>query len=143
MRRKAFLVSAICVIMTVVSSCTGTGLMLNINVTCEEFERKSPNLENEFELRKGDKIKAILCANPSTGYSWECVAVDESIMKLEKHEYLAADGGVVGATGTDIWIFRAVSEGSTEIRMEYSQPWEGGAKRANTYTMDVSVLGDR
>jgi inhibitor of cysteine peptidase len=139
MKSKILVVCMMLIGVLLFSSCMSSAIMINVEVSCDEFEIKSPNLENEFEIVKGDKIKAKLCANPSTGFSWELVTDDESVMKLESHEYLEPEGDLVGASGTDVWIFRSVKAGAADIKLEYSQPWEGGTKTERSYTMDILV----
>ena len=45
----------------------------------------------------------------------------------------------VGAAGKEVWTFEAIKKGTTKVRMEYSQPWEGGLKAEWTYTLTVTV----
>jgi inhibitor of cysteine peptidase len=140
MRSRILVVAALIVLVMSFVSCSGSALMINIDVSCDQFEQRSPDLENEFDIEVGDKIKAKLCANPTTGYSWDYVLPDESVMKFESHEYMEPDTDLVGASGTDIWIFKAVKAGEVVIKMEYSRPWENGTETERTYTMDVTVL---
>ena len=140
MRSRILVVAALIVLVMSFVSCSGSALMINIDVSCDQFEQRSPDLENEFDIEVGDKIKAKLCANPTTGYSWDYVLPDESVMKFESHEYMGPDTDLVGASGTDVWIFKAVKAGEAVIKMEYSRPWENGTETERTYTMDVTVL---
>jgi inhibitor of cysteine peptidase len=140
MRSRILVVAALIVLVMSFVSCSGSALMINIDVSCDQFEQRSPDLENEFDIEVGDKIKAKLCANPTTGYSWDYVLPDESVMKFESHEYMEPDTDLVGASGTDVWIFKAVKAGEVVIKMEYSRPWENGTETERTYTMDVTVL---
>jgi predicted secreted protein len=63
----------------------------------------------------------------------------ENVVKEEDHDFNEPSGDVVGAAGIDVWTFEVVEKGTTEIRMEYSQPWEGGLKAEWTYTITVNV----
>lgn len=131
---------ALLIVMMTFTSCSGSAIMINIDVSCDEFEQKSSHLENEFEIEVGDKIKAKLCANPTTGFSWDYVLADENVMRFESHDYIEPDSELVGAGGVDVWVFKAIRTGKAVITMEYSKPWEGGTKKERTYTMDVTVM---
>lgn len=142
-----FRILVVCVMLlavTLLSSCLSSYIVINIDVTCDEFEAKSNTIGNEFEIEVNDKIRVKLCANPSTGFTWVSKMDDENeVMKLEKQEYVEPDTELVGASGTDVWTFRAMKEGTALITLEYSQDWEGGTKAERTYVLDVLVEKDR
>lgn len=144
MKLKMLIVCTMLLAVTLLSSCLSSSIVINIDIDCAEFEAKSNNIGNEFEIEVNDKIRAKLCADPSTGFTWVATMDDEdSVIELEKQEYVAPDTGVVGANGTDVWTFRAVKEGTALITMEYSQDWEGGIKAERTYVLDITVEKDR
>jgi inhibitor of cysteine peptidase len=124
-------------VLVTMTSCVTTGLNIKLDVTCEEFQEKSKDLENIWEIDTHDKITVRLCANPSTGYSWSYEMTNEGVMALEDHDYEEPEGGAVGAYGVDVWTFEAVEPGTTEIRMQYSRSWEEDIEW--TYTMSVTV----
>ncbi|MBN2240392.1 MAG: protease inhibitor I42 family protein [Dehalococcoidales bacterium] len=143
MKLKISVVILILIAIISLASCTGSNIIINVNVTCEEFEYKNKDLENEFEIKVGDFIKAKMCANPTTGYSWDYVIGDDSVVKLESHEFIESENASLGASGIDIWLFKAVKEGETVIKMNYSRPWEGESETERTYTLDVTVIGSQ
>jgi predicted secreted protein len=49
------------------------------------------------------------------------------------------EGGMVGASGKEIRTFKALKKGESSISMEYSQPWDGGTKAAETFELTVLV----
>jgi predicted secreted protein len=144
MKFRILIVSAMLLVVTLLSSCYSSSIIINIDVDCNEFEAKSNTIGNEFEIEVNDGIRAKLCANPSTGFQWVCKMDDEDgVMKLESQEYVAPDAELVGAYGMDVWTFKAVKEGTALITMEYSQDWEGGIKAERTYVLDITVEKDR
>ncbi len=144
MKLRMVIVCVMLLAVTLVSSCFSSAIIINIDVSCDEFEAKSNVIGNEFEIEVNDKIRAKLCANPSTGFTWVARMDDEDgVMKLEKQEYVAPDSELVGASGMDIWTFKAVKEGTALITMEYSQDWDGGIKAERTYVLDIIVEKDR
>ena len=96
-------------------------------------------MRNEFEAEVGDKITVKLCSNPTTGFQWAYETTVEDVLKEEDHDFEEPEGDVVGAASIEVWTFEAVEKGTTEVRMEYSQPWEGGLKAEWTYIMTVTV----
>jgi predicted secreted protein len=39
----------------------------------------------------------------------------------------------------EFWTFKALMKGTSTISMEYSQPWDGGTKKAQTFSLTVTV----
>ena len=67
-------------------------------------------------------------SNGTTGYLWQFAKpLDKSTLKLISSEYIA--GGTeanirVGAPGKQVWRFKALKPGRTNIYFEYVRPWE-------------------
>ncbi len=68
-----------------------------------------------------------LVSNPTTGYSWQ-ESYDETMLELVEKTYelgVAAEQGVVGAGGTELFRFKVLVEmGQTEIILVYKRAWE-------------------
>ena len=144
MKLRILMICVMLLAVTILSSCRSSSIVINIDVSCDEFEAKSNTIGNEFEIEVNDKIRAKLCANPTTGFTWISKIDDvDGVMKLESQEYVEPDTGLVGASGTDVWTFKAVKEGRALITMEYSQDWAGGIKAERSYVLDISVEKDR
>ena len=120
------------------SSCIVTSHDYNVELSCEQFGESSQYV-SAYKLEVGDKIRLELCSNPTTGFQWDYEIAIENIVKEEDHDFEPPEGDVPGAAGIELWTFEAVGKGTTEIRMEYSQPWEGGLKAEWTYTAMVTV----
>jgi len=95
----------------------------------------------EVALAVGGSLIVTLDSNASTGFEWELTGIsDEAVLGLEGSEFQPPeDTGVVGAPGKEIWTFNALTIGDSSISMEYSQPWEGGTKAAETFDLTVVV----
>ncbi|MFC1964347.1 protease inhibitor I42 family protein [Chloroflexota bacterium] len=119
-------------------SCIVTSRDINVDISCDEF-RASNHARNDFQVEIGDKIRAKLCSNPTTGFKWEYEMSNEAVLNEEDYDFEEPKSNVPGASGIEVWTFEAVEKGTTEVRMEYSQPWEGGLKKEWTYTMTVTV----
>ena len=146
MKLRIFLIFTIFTTVLLLSSCTVTSPDSDI-VTSHDFNAEIPcdvfgdynHLKGDFEVEVGDKIRVELCSNPTTGFQWGYEMTIENVLKEEDHDFEEPEADVPGAAGIEIWTFEAVETGETEVRMEYSQPWEGGLKSEWTYTVTVMV----
>jgi len=109
-----------------------------VEISCDEF-LESNHRSAEFEVEVGERILVELCSNPTTGFQWDYEMTIENVLREEDYDFEPPEGDVPGAAGIGIWTFQAVEKGTTEVQMEYSQPWEGGLKAEWTYTMTVTV----
>ena len=138
MQTRLFLLPTIFITALLLSSCVVTSHDFNVDISCDEFT-ENHHIRNEFEAEVGDKIRVALCSNPTTGFEWDYEMTIENVVMEEDHDFEEPEGDVVGAPGIEVWTFEAVENGTTEIQMEYSQPWEGGLKAEWTYTITVTV----
>jgi len=127
-----------CITTLSMSSCFVTSHDYSFEVSCEDFAENG-HYSSDLVLEVGDKIKLELCSNQSTGFKWDYEITTANIVKEEDHDFEEPEEGVVGAAGKELWTFEAVETGTTEIQMEYSQPWEGGTKAEWTYIISVTV----
>jgi len=138
MKLRIFLIFGIFTTVLLLSSCIVTSHDFNVEIACAEFG-ESNHRSSEFEVEVGDKIRVELCSNPTTGFQWDYETTIENVLKEEDHDFEEPKGDVPGAAGIEVWTFEAVKKGTTEVQMEYSQPWEGGLKAEWTYTVTVMV----
>lgn len=76
-------------------------------------------------VREGD-LKIQLQANPSTGYSWEVSMDKVGVVKQITSQYESSnEGNLLGAGGTQTFVFRAVKDGTVKITFTYCRPWSG------------------
>lgn len=90
-------------------------------------------------LPLGQTLAVALPGNPSTGYSWQVVDNDGSILAQSSDPVSLAPRSVPGAGGVQLFTFEAVSPGEMTLDMVYTRPWEADAESANTFTLDVTV----
>ena len=91
-----------------------------------------------FTLRVGDAIVVTLPENPTTGYRWSPVSLDQTLLAQEAHDYHAGGPGV-GSGGTVVWRFRAKHEGRTRLEMKKARSWEAGAGPAGQFAVSIEV----
>ena len=114
------------------SSCSPAPKQLSVDVS---YDGK------EVEIAVGGSLTVTLESNPTTGFEWELTEIaDQTVLAEAGHEFKAPGAGApVGTGGEEVWTFKALKEGTTELSMEYSKPWEGGEKAAKTFNLTVLV----
>jgi inhibitor of cysteine peptidase len=71
-------------------------------------------------VHRGDRIEIKLASNPSTGYRWRTVSSGRPVVKLTASTYQGRER-FPGAAGTQTFTFRALGQGSAELRLVYTQ----------------------
>ena len=115
---------------------------VSIEVFCDDFITQGSNVAEEIEIDEWSNFLTVsLCSNPTTGFKWELTEVtDEKVLVYNDNEYIAPEaGGVEGAAGTEVWTFKMLKAGSSNITMEYSRSWEGGEEAEWTFILTADV----
>jgi len=98
---------------------------------------------SQVELEIGRILIVTLESNPTTGYRWEVVEIQESILEqMGEAEFKQSDTGeppLVGAGGWEIFRFKAISAGQTSLKLVYHRPWEEGVEPLKTFSIQVVV----
>ena len=93
----------------------------------------------QITLQSGQVVTVTLESNPTTGYSWQVMEIDNTVLVQEGDpEYKQASGtsGLVGAGGTETFRFKAVGTGETTLSLGYARPWESDPP-IQTFTIQV------
>ncbi len=80
-----------------------------------------------------------LSSNPTTGYTWQ-ETHDQTMLELVKSEYEMGEGakqGVVGAGGTELFRFKTLETGNTEITLVYKRAWEAEILEQKVFTVKI------
>ena len=136
--KMALLVITIILALLFLPSCS-TIRSFNVDISCDQFTENPNWVISSMLVNTEDTITVELCSNATTGFEWDYVMTTDSVLKEEAHEFVAPNDDLPGAAGKEIWTFEAVEKGTTEIQMEYSQPWEGGLKAEWTCTLTITV----
>ena len=93
----------------------------------------------DSSMNKEFIVLIALESNPTTGYSWEA-EYDAAILELvedtfELGEY--AEQGLVGAGGTQLFRFKGLSSGKTDITFKYKRSWETETLDTKEFTVEV------
>jgi predicted secreted protein len=83
----------------------------------------------------------VLESNPTTGYHWGIVGeLDQNVAVFVKSEYISTSNpNLVGGGGLDIWTFRAVRAGETNVTLGYYPPSNTAVEPQQTTTFIVIV----
>ncbi len=124
----------------------GAPNQVSVEVSYDEFQAAlattGGTVAKAIEVPSGDSIVVRLWSNRTTGYSWSELAAigDPSVLQQADHKYVAPEAkGLVGAAGTEVWTFRTMKAGVSQLSMKYGQPWEGGQKDVFGFSLMVTV----
>ncbi|MBT7860707.1 MAG: META domain-containing protein [Gemmatimonadetes bacterium] len=88
----------------------------------------------------GQLIEIALPAQPSTGLGWYMTEPDSTTLQLVGERYDGGDEDLVGAVGTQRFLFEAVAPGQATLRFHYARSWESVAA-ADTFEVRITVNG--
>ncbi len=125
-----FLSAALVLGLTIFSGCDTTG-----DVVLEDKDDG-----RAIELKMDQSIVLRLEGNPSTGFTWEVVGMDDSVIKLIGEVDFEPDSDLIGAPGVLTFRFDPVEPGQTDLELVYRRPWEEGVPPLKTYSIRVTVL---
>jgi predicted secreted protein len=110
-----------------------------VEISMDEFASQSDMLKY-VETTYPGTVTVRLGSNHTTGYSWAVTEiVHPEVIEAASNIYEAPTTGLVGAGGTEVWVFNTTDTGLAIIRMSYSQPWAGGDQDLYTLTVNVNI----
>lgn len=80
------------------------------------------------EIYVGEQIQLSLEANPSTGYMWKIIFIDEKILEQVEAEKFIPQGSKIGSKGSIMYKFNVLKTGCTKLQLEYSRAWQKSEK---------------
>ena len=87
----------------------------------------------------GDQFEIDLDSNETTGYSWTDNEIyDKEMLQLVNSQYLPGQTDRVGAGGKQVYLFKALKAGDTQITLTYKRSWEK-TEFDKTISFDVSA----
>ncbi len=98
----------------------------------------------QIELTKGQTFNVTLEANPSTGYSWEVVELNNNILRqIGEPEYRQISNitsePMAGVPELQIFRFEAIDTGRTTLGLVYRRLWEKDVPPQNNFSIDLVV----
>ena len=76
-----------------------------------------------MSLDVGDQLEVSLESNPTTGYSWELGPLPDGL-QLASSDFEEPGGSLVGAAGTQVFVFDVVGPGDGILRFEYVRAFD-------------------
>lgn len=93
-----------------------------------------------IEVQAGETFHIVVDSNPSTGYRWELVGeLDGNIVEFVSSGYTADEPVMPGSGGVDVWAFKAVAAGETQITLGNYPPDTNVTEPENTVTFNIVV----
>ena len=89
-----------------------------------------------IQLAVGDEFAIELAGNPTTGYAWQVHADSQHLELLG--QVFEPGGEGVGAGGQEVFRFRVLAAGETEVACEYRRPWEKEVHDTRRFRVAVS-----
>ena len=94
----------------------------------------------KLEAAAGNEFKIIIDSSPTTGYHWEIVgALDVNVVEFISKDFKGSEPVIPGSGGVDIWVFKAIGAGKTNITLGYYPPSNDPVEPQQTMTFTVTV----
>jgi inhibitor of cysteine peptidase len=138
MKLGVILAALVAVLALSLPACTKVPTEVALQATYNDFTANQ-NQTREITVQDGNTIKVTVASNPTTGFKWEMAGISATdvVAQNGESEYVPPENAMPGAGGQEIWTFKALKRGASQISMAYSQPWQGGTK--NAWTLNISV----
>ena len=97
--------------------------------------------DSQINVKSGDVITLTFASNPTTGYSWQVMDIDNVILVQDgDSEFTQASNseGLVGAGGMETFRFEAIGVGEATLELGYMRPWES-VQPLETFSIRVIV----
>ena len=145
MKAKMILVGVVVAVLLSLVACSSATEQAQVSVDIDDFMEQK-HISKEVEVAVDGSLTVTLGSNPTTGFKWSESAEisDQTVLEQTGHEFIAPEGegdepSATGTSGREVWTFKALKKGTTEVSMEYSRPWEGGEKAEWTFVLTVIV----
>lgn len=93
-----------------------------------------------IEVQTGETFNIVIVSNPSTGYHWDFTGeLDGNVVEFISGDYTADEPVMPGSGGVDVWTFRAVAAGQTQITLGSYPPDTSVTEPEETMIFDIIV----
>jgi len=128
--------------LTICLSLAALGCSEKLSRTETRMIKEYTKQDKPIEITIGQQFAIKLVSNPTTGYGWQLSkSLDEKVVSLLTNTYVQkkTDTRMVSVGGHEVWTFRAVGQGKSEIDMKYVRPWEKDVPAVETNVFSVVV----
>ena len=107
---------------------------------CNSFGQEQGVPATTIEVNLGEDAVISLEANHTTGFSWQLAKpLEGDLLEFVDTKYIPAETGLIGSGGEEVWTFKTLKKGKTEISLIYVQPWEKDKPPARQATFVIIV----
>lgn len=93
-----------------------------------------------IEVQAGETFHIVVASNPSTGYHWDLIGeLDTNVVEFVSSDYTADEPVMPGSGGVDVWMFKAVAAGQTQITLGSYPPDTSVTEAEETITFNITV----
>jgi len=140
MKGRALLAAAVALVLatTLMAGCGG-----NKKETVEDNSKTLGNVTYEaIQVNAGEEFQVTLDSNPTTGYEWSITTVpDPKVVSKVGSKFIApTDADTLGAPGREVWTFKGVGAGKTDIVFESRQVSDKSGTPAWTHNVAATVV---
>ncbi len=96
------------------------------------------NTGKNLYVKMNDSFNISLDSNPTTGYSWEILPYNDSIIRFIKSKY-KPNSDRIGSDGKRIIEFKALNKGKTVLELSYLRVWEKKIRPIKKFKITVVV----
>jgi inhibitor of cysteine peptidase len=116
-------------------------LLLSGCNSSKEVELDIGDSGSQVEVKKGQILVISLESNPTTGYRWEVLKINETMLEqLGESEFLSSQSeDIVGAGGVEVLRFETVGVGTTYLELGYRRFWEEDVAPLMIYSLSIVV----
>ncbi len=124
--------------------CSLVVFLLPAGISANEVSLTNEDNGKTVSLHTGDTLVINLRGNITTGYSWNVVEPQPSMLTVlgKLYRQYVPDPhrpGVCGSPGTFIFRFQAASVGSSELAFAYARCWEKNIPPTQTFKISLVI----
>jgi len=75
-----------------------------------------------IQVNAGDEFQILIEANATTGYHWEIIGELDKVEFVGNDYTSTSEAGLVGGGGVELWTFKAINAGETQVFFGYFPP---------------------
>lgn len=140
MLRKISLCTALAIISVFLTSCNFSGTNTTsvakspATVTVTEKDGNS-----SVDLGVGEILVVELAGNPTTGFQWQQIGSDTTILRQVGEPEFTPDSSAIGSPGKVDLRFEAMGSGQMQLQLAHQRSFEPQTPAAQTFKMNVTV----
>lgn len=103
-------------------------------------------MQSNISIEHNNSFSIKLDSNPTTGFKWQLSAnPDKNLLTLlgsdfKKSEIKNKGVPLIGSGGHEIWNFKALKKGKTDLKFIYIREWDKKSNPSKTATFHIEIL---